>query len=750
MEEVAPLISDLAVILIIAGVVTVVFKWLKQPVILGYIVAGILAGPSVSLFPTVSDTVDIKTWADIGVIFLLFAMGLDFSFKKLMNVGMTAVVATITIVCGMMFTGYSAGVAMGFSHMSSLFLGGMLSMSSTAIVFKAFNDMGLLQQKFAGIVLGILVVEDLMAVVMMVMLSTLAASQQFEGMAMLQSVLKLGAFLVFWSVLGIYLMPTLLKKMHRYLTDEILLIASLGLCLGMVMVATKAGFSSSLGAFVMGSLLAETTESAKIERIVQPVKDLFAAIFFVSVGMMIDPAVIAQYIVPILVLVVLVLAGQVIFGSLGVVLSGQPLKVAVQAGFSLTQVGEFSFIIASLGTSLKVTDDCLYPVIVAVSVVTIFLTPYMMRLSGPAHSFLDRHLPAMLKEYMERYTSGTTTIRHQSTWHKLLKSMLLSVVLYSVICTFFITLFFTYAEPFIMEHVPGLWGSLLCFGILFAVLSPFLWAIIVKGNHSPEFRKLWTDNLFNRGSLVSLILIKILLCMAFITGIIVRLFNVASGLGLVLAAVVVAVILFSKYIHKRSHAIEAQFLANFEGNVNTPQQSGMPEGGVKAVSTALQDNAPLRDLHMAEFSISPECSYVGQMLKDTDIRSNYQINVISIQRGERHINIPDGRSSLYPYDQITVVGTDEQLAKFRKVLDEKPFRQSDKTGQSIMKIDRLALDSSSRMTGHTIREAGVTDCIILGISRSGSDLMNPSPETVLTEGDTLWLVGTEDAIRKLE
>ena len=363
MSEIAPLISDLAVILIAAGIITLVFKWLKQPVVLGYIVAGIIAGPAVPYIPTVSDPANIKIWADIGVIFLLFAMGLEFSFKKLMTVGGTAVIASITIVSGMMFLGYAAGNALGFSHISSIFLGGMLSMSSTAIVFKAFDDMGLRGQKFTGVVLGVLVVEDLVAVVLMVLLSTLAVSQQVEGMEMLKSILKLGAFLIFWSLLGIYLIPSFLKKVKPFLNDETLLIIALGFCLGMVMIATKAGFSSALGAFVMGSLLAETIEAEKIEKLVKPVKDLFAAIFFVSVGMMIQPDLLIEYLIPICILTILVIVGQVFFGSLGILLSGQSLKIALQSGFSLTQVGEFAFIIASLGVSLKVTDDYLYPVI---------------------------------------------------------------------------------------------------------------------------------------------------------------------------------------------------------------------------------------------------------------------------------------------------------------------------------------------------------------------------------------------------
>ena len=343
MSELAPLITDLGIILVVAGCVMILFKWLKQPVILGYIVAGFITGPSVSFLPTVSDTSDIKIWADIGVIFLLFAMGLEFSFRKLLNVGLSAMVATVTIVCGMMFLGYVAGNMMGFSHITSLFLGGMLSMSSTAIVFKAFNDMNLLQQKFTGIVLGILVVEDLVGVVMLVVLSTLAASSQFEGTALLGSLMKLVSFLVFWSVLGIYLLPTLINRIKRFVSDEILLVVSLGLCLLMVMIAVRAGFSSALGAFVMGSLLAETSESERISRVVQPVKDLFAAVFFVSVGMMIDPMVIRDYIVPILLLTLLVLAGQSFFGTFGVLLSGQPLKLAMKSGFSLTQVGRLYY-----------------------------------------------------------------------------------------------------------------------------------------------------------------------------------------------------------------------------------------------------------------------------------------------------------------------------------------------------------------------------------------------------------------------
>jgi CPA2 family monovalent cation:H+ antiporter-2 len=381
MSHLPTLITDLAFILVAAGIISIVFKWLKQPVVLGYIIAGLLASPQIPFLPTVIDEANIQTWADIGIIFLLFALGLDFSFKKLMHVGVTAFITTLTIVIFMMTLGYITGMFLGWKHMDSLFLGGMLCMSSTMIIIKIFDDFGLKKQKFAGIVLGILIVEDLFAVLLMVLLSTLAISKHFEGTEMLSSIFKLVEFLLFWFLTGIFLIPTFLKKAKKYLNDETLLVVSLGLCFGMVILATEAGFSSALGAFVMGSILAETMEAERIEHLVQPVKNLFGAVFFVSVGMMIDLSILGQYILPIMIISSVVIIGQITFGSLGVLLSGQPLKVAIQSGFSLSQIGEFSYIIAALGLSLGVIAPHLYPIIVAVSVITIFISPYIVKLS---------------------------------------------------------------------------------------------------------------------------------------------------------------------------------------------------------------------------------------------------------------------------------------------------------------------------------------------------------------------------------
>ena len=745
MSEVAPLISDLAFILVIAGIVTVVFKWLKQPVILGYIVAGIIAGPSITFLPTVTDSANIQTWADIGVIFLLFVMGLDFSFKKLMNVGMTAVIAAITVVCGMMFIGYTAGNAMGFSHMSSIFLGGMLSMSSTAIVFKAFSDMGLMQQKFTGIVLDILVVEDLMAVVMMVILSTLAVSKHFEGAEMLDSIMKLAAFLIVWSVLGIYLIPTFIRRIRSFVSDETLLILSLGLCLGMVMIAVKAGFSSALGAFVMGSLLAETVESGRIIKIVQPVKDLFGAIFFISVGMMVDPAVIWHYALPILGLTLLVLVGQSFFGSFGVLLSGQPLKIAIKSGFSLTQVGEFAFIIASLGVSLNVTDQYLYPVIVAVSVITTFLTPYMIRLSDPVCSFIESRLPQSAKDLIDRYTSGTVMTRHESAWHKLLKSMILSVALCLVLCSFFITIFFTYVEPYISGHLPGIWGDILSFAVISVALSPLLLAIIKSKNNSHEFHELWGDNLFNRGALVSAMVVRVIICVIIVMGLIVRIFSVALGVGVVISLAVIVLIYFSKWIRHRSMTMQQQFIANFEGSDDVTADTGM--SGVKQT---FRDNGPFKDLHQAEFTISPSFRLVGRTIAENEIRSIYHINILAITRGGQCIMTPQGSERLYPYDRLTVMGTDDDLTSFRNFLQDNTGKQQDDMPRTpVMKLEAVTLDAGTPLIGQTIRQADLQGCIVVGIERAGSNIVNPAPATTFADGDIVWLVGKKDAVRRI-
>ena len=546
MSELPPLISDLALILICAGVMTLIFKRLKQPLVLGYIVAGFLASPHFELTPSVIDTTSIHTWSEIGVIFLLFALGLEFSFKKLMKVGGTAVIAASSIIFSMILIGMVVAWTFGWKSMDCLYLGGMLAMSSTTIIYKAFDDLGLRQQRFAGLVLSILIIEDILAIVLMVLLSTVAVSQNFEGGEMVYSIGKLVFFLILWFVVGIYLIPIFLKRSKKWVSNETMLILSLAMCFGMVVLAAKVGFSPAFGAFIMGSILAETIEAETIEKLVAPVKDLFGAIFFVSVGMMVDPAMIVEYIGPILAITLAIILGQTIFGTCGVVLSGQPLKVAMQCGFSLTQIGEFAFIIAALGVSLNVTSSFLYPIVVAVSVITTFLTPYMIRLAVPAYNVVERKMPEKWKRMLEHYTAGSQTVNSENNWKKLLMDIARIVAIYTVLCIAVILVSFQFVLPLIYMVLPDFWAKLA--GALFMIvcISPFLRAIVMKKNHSVEFQALWQDNRFNRAPLVSTIVLRMIIAVGFILFIIKNLFEASIMLLIGIAIVLVVLMMLSK------------------------------------------------------------------------------------------------------------------------------------------------------------------------------------------------------------
>ena len=653
MSQIPSLISDLAVILISAGLVTLLFKRLKQPVVLGYIVAGILAGPAITQIPTVTNVESIRIWADIGVIFLLFALGLDFSFKKLMKVGGTAVIGAITIVIGMMTLGYTTGLSLGWGHMNSLFLGGMLSMSSTTIIFKAFDDMGLRNQRFAGVVFGILVVEDLFAVLLMVLLSTLAVSKHVEGMELLNSVIKLGVFLLFCFVIGIYLIPSFLKKARTFLNDETLLIVSLGLCLGMVIIATKAGFSSALGAFVMGSILAETIEAEHIEHLIKPVKDLFGAIFFVSVGMLIDPALLWEYKIPILILTLVVMVGQILFASFGVLLSGQPVKIAIHSGFSLAQIGEFAFIIASLGLTLGVTDNFLYPIVVAVSVITTFFTPYMIRMAEPACRVADRIIPKSWMKFLERYSSGSNTIHQKSAWNKLLKALTRIVGTYTAVTLVLIFIWLQFVAPFIMKEISGLRGAIISLVLILLLIAPMLRAIMMKKNHSAEFQQLWLDSKYNRGPLVSLIILRIILCIGLVMLPVTRLLNAAVGILLAIAATVIVIVILSKRLKRQSILMERHFFSNLTARELEYERKA-------PINQRFANHLLERDLHLADFEVRQNSPSMGKTLKELNFRQKCNVNIVTIIRGEKRINIPGGEERLRQLRERGIEQEDER------------------------------------------------------------------------------------------
>ena len=747
MSHLPTLITDLALILGAAGLMTLIFKRLKQPLVLGYIVAGIIAGPHLTLTPTVIDTGNIQTWADIGVVFLLFALGLEFSFKKLMKVGGPAIIAAMTIICGMVVLGYVVGVAMGWKQMDSIFLGGMLAMSSTSIIYKAFEDLGLRTQKFTGLVFGILVIEDLVAIVLMVMLSTMSVSKNFEGMEMVYSIGKLMFFLLLWFLTGIYIIPTFFRRTRLLMGEEKMLIVSLGLCLSMVVFATYVGFSSALGAFVMGSILAETLEAEKIERLVKPVKDLFAAIFFVSVGMMVDPGMIAQYIWPVVIVSLTVMIGQATLGTVGVILAGQPLKIALQSGFCLTQIGEFAFIIASLGMTMKVTSNFLYPIVVAVAVITTFLTPYMIRAAGPVYPYVDQHLPRKWKRFIEHYTSGSRVVNHESNWKRLLTSLIRIVVIYSVIIIAILILSFNILVPLICTHIPGFWGSLLAAGMILLLIAPFLRAIVAKKNHSVEFQTLWDDGYFSRAYLVSLVIFRFVIAVVYIMVVIMSLFKASVALLLGVACILAAVMFYSRYLKKQSIQIERHFLRNFRVREVYERHAG------EKIPPRFAGHLLSRDLHMSDFIIPADSLWAGYTLADLALTTRFGVMVVAIFRGQGCMNIPGGKERLYPQDRVQVIGSDEQLERFGEKLQAMtlPPADSDLT-QSEVCLKQFVITGESPFNGKSIRESGIRDkykCVVVGLERGTASLRNPESDTIFKSGDLVWVVGEEMNVYEL-
>lgn len=747
MSQLTPLISDLALILICAGIMTLIFKKLKQPLVLGYIVAGFICTPHFKFTPSVVDSASIHIWSEIGVIFLLFALGLEFSFKKLMKVGGSAVISACTIIFCMILVGVFVGWTFGWNRMDCIYLGGMLAMSSTTIIYKAFDDMGLRQQRFAGLVLSILILEDILAIVLMVMLSTMAVSQNFEGGEMVYSILKLLFFLILWFVVGIYGIPLFLKRVRKLMSDETLLIVSLALCFGMVYLAALVGFSPAFGAFIMGSILSETIESEHIGKLVSPVKDLFGAIFFVSVGMMVDPAMIVEYKYQILAIVLAVLLGQTIFGTTGVLLSGQPLKTAMQCGFSLTQIGEFAFIIASLGVSLKVTSHFLYPIVVAVSVITTFLTPYMIRLAVPAYNVIDKYMPSRWRRLLDRYSSGASVANHSNNWKKLVIAIIRIVLIYAVLSIAVTALFLHFIVPLATDMLGDLWGRILGAVLTITAIAPFLRAMIMKKNRSEEFKSLWSDSRFNHAPLISIILLRIVIAIGFIVFIIENLFRASAALMVGIAIIVVCAMILSRFLKKQSIVLERTFVRNL--HYKEIQQEYLGEKQPEYAGRLLD-----RDLHLSDFLIPAESAWAGKTLRELDLGKKYDVHVASIIRGKHRLNIPDGNTCIFPNDLIQVIGTDEQLSLFASVAEKAIHTYDDEDfGKHEMKLKQFVVAKDSPFVGHSIIECGIRNkyhCLVVGIESAGEDVLRtPQVHMPLKEDDVVWVVGEEDDLNQL-
>ncbi len=749
MAELPDLIKDLALILISAGIVTLIFKKLKQPLVLGYIVAGFLVSPHMPYTASVADMESIHLWADIGVMFLLFSLGLDFSFKKILKMGASPIISTITIIFFMSMTGVMVGRLFDWSKMDCIFLGGMLAMSSTTIIYKAFDDLGLRQQQFAGLVMSVLILEDILAIVMMVMLSAIASGNNPDGEQMIGSIVKIGFFLVLWLVVGIFAVPQILRKVRSIVNAEVLLIVSLGLCCAMAVFSSKVGFSSAFGAFIMGSILAETIEAERIEKLVEPVKNLFGAIFFVSVGMLVDPLILVEYAIPILTLVLAILIGQSVFGSLSFMLGGESLRSAMRCGFSMAQIGEFSFIIASLGLSLGVISNFLYPVVVAVSVITTFLTPYMIRLAIPAYNSLERRLPSRLIQMLNHLSMSHPTTKEHSKWKKLLTQMTLNTVIYSILTTAVIAVMFTFVLPITRKLLPGWelhWYANAITAILTILLiSPFLRAMVMKKNRSEEWKALWAESNINRLPLLFTVLVRAMIAIGFIFYICNYLSRFSSAIMVTIGVIVIILIIVSRTIKQRSIKLERLFILNLRSRDIAAQVHGKKR---PLYEGKLLD----RDVHISVFDVPMDSTWMGSTLKQLNLGRKYGVHITSILRANHRLNIPDGDYVIYPGDKLEIIGSDEQLNKFKHAIETEVFGEDFHLEDREMKLRQMIIGTDSPFIGKTLQESGIRDiysCMVVGLEEGKENLSRVAPTRKFQEGDILWIVGEEEALQAL-
>ena len=750
MENIPSIVRDLALILVTAGVVTLIFKKLKQPLVLGYIMAGFIVSPNFPLTVSVVDHENIEIWGNIGVMFLLFTLGLDFSFKKILKMGMAPIIAALTIVFSMMMIGILVSRLFGWSQMNGMFLAGMLAMSSTTIIYKAFDDMGLKQQQFAGLVMSVLILEDILAIVMMVVLGALAGGGSPDGGMMLQMVLYIGFVIIIWFVVGLFLIPTFLRRVRPLMNDEVLLIVALGMCCFMAVLSTKAGFSSAFGAFVMGSILAETVEAKKIEKVVAPVKDLFGAIFFVSVGMLVDAHIIVDQWLTIVVITIAIILGQSIFGTFGFMLSGQPLKTAMRCGFSMAQIGEFAFIIASLGLSLHVLSDVVYPVVVTVSVVTTFLTPYMIRFAVPAYEILEKRLPESWISYINRISDIAPSGRHNNTegyWRPLLRQMCVNTLIYSCLTIAIIAFMSTFTLPVVRRIIPPhyeLWADIIVGAATLLLMSPFLRAMVMKKNKSEEFHALWVSR-GNRAPLMFTIFVRIIIAMAFVFYVCYMVTEFNKAILICVALGLVTLMIMSRWLKASSIKMERLFIQNLRSKEYALRASG-------AKRPLFEGHLLDRDIHIATVDIPHNSLWGGKMLKELNLGSRFGVHVSSIMRGYKKINIPSGSDIVFPLDQLNVIGNDDQLAKLNAAVQQEVEPETLYLVGKDMQLKRFGISPDSPFVGKSLITSHLRDkynCMFIGLEEDEDSLINITPLYMFQPADIIWVVGEEDDIKRL-
>lgn len=743
--QIQALIYDLALILTLGAAATIIFKLLKQPVVLGYIVAGFIASPHFSLVPSVGNEANIEFWAQIGIIVLLFSLGLEFSFKKLINAGGSAMATALIIVLGMMGTGFVIGKSMGFTSINSIFLGAMISMSSTTIILKALTDLNMRHKRFVPGVFAVLIVEDLFAVVMMVVLSSIAINKTVSGGEMVKSILQLSFFLIIWFVVGVFLIPTIFRRFRKVISDEMMLIIAMGLCFLMAIFSVESGFSLALGAFVMGSILAGTPDAERIERIVGPVKDLFGAVFFISVGMMVDPNVIVQYAGMISLLSVVVIVGMIIFGTSGMLATGQPLKTAMESGFSLTQIGEFSFIIATLGTTLGVLDQSIYPIIVTVSVITTFTTPFFIKSAIPCYKLVEKHLPSTWSALLEGYSktaNADVKPSHRSMWVSIVKRHAIRLVLYSVVLVASVFLLRTYLIPLVIRLLMSMMSHdlamLVCIIASLLLLSPFFYAIITPSFDKRERKELMEAHA--NGVVVMprvvMMLVGGMLTVGLITSLLYGFYSSITSVIVAIIYIIVLLLLLAPMARKQLENVEKRFISNVNEREN--RRTG-------------KENNLVSDMHLAYMTVGHDCPFVGERLKNADLRRNYGVNVVAILRNSVRYNIPTGDMRIFPGDQIGVIGTDEQIQTLLPLLEAKASPPTNDAGE--VRFTHFTLSDTSPLLNKRLGDTSLREdykSMIVAIERGTDNYLSPTPDITFHPGDIVWIVGDKEKMKKLK
>lgn len=728
MHEIAPLIYDLAIMLGVAGIVMLIFQRIHQPVVLGYLVAGMIIGPYTPPHAFVNDIPNIQILSDLGVIFLMFSLGLEFSFQKLTRVGFSASVTGILEVVFMVAIGYIVGRLMGWSYYDSLFLGAALSISSTTIIIKAIDELGLKTKRFAELIFGVLIVEDLLAILLLVALSTIVITKNIFSVEMLTASVKLVLVVGGWFIVGYFIVPPLFRRISTYITEETLTIISVALCLTLVCIAASLHYSMALGAFIMGSILAETLLVHRIENLIRPIRDIFAAVFFISVGMLINPTVIVEHWPVVLLISLVTICGKIVTTSAAALLTGQSINTSVRVGFGMAQVGEFSFIIAALGVTLKVTSHSLYPIIVAVSGITTFTTPYLIRLSGHIGKTIEKNLPERTKYFLQSYSAwiyrSQITARKHSFYHSITMRLFINSIIVALVFTFVHQFVF----PRVVDITETLWlTNTICLFVAVLLASPFIWGMLFsyKSVELPAYAKTINPVVFMIW-FITLSELAILSIIYFHSWVTVVLF----------VALAVAFFAFSyTHLERSYHWFERQLVGNIK--------RGDDKDKVRYAELAPWDT------HLVEVEVGEKSSFANKALGECQIRQLYGVNIVAICHGSRIIPAPRGEEKIMPHDKLIVLGNDEQIDAFKKQIEIVAYDARPDSFLDNFSLKAYLIEPNSGLIGRTIRDSSIREYVngmVVGLERDNTRTLNPSPDTVIKVDDLLIVVGEIDKL----